>query len=73
MILIIFPLITIFVRKFNLKSALVGKMHKNKRMFLNTILEALRGIRKSKLLQQKKKNGKNLVGTIKECLNWLKD
>ena len=59
MILIIFPLITIFVRKFNLKSALVGKdAQKQTDVILNTILEALRGIRIVKAFTAEKKEWK---------------
>ena len=59
MILIIFPLITIFVRKFNLKSALVGRdAQKQTDVILNTILEALRGIRIVKAFTAEKKEWK---------------
>ena len=46
-------------------------------VILNTILEAFLSKESEvlglKLLQQKKKSGKNLAKTIKECLIWLKD
>ena len=59
LILIIFPLITLFVRKFNLKSALVGKeSQKQTDVILNTILEALRGIRIVKAFTAEKKEWK---------------
>ncbi len=59
MILIIFPLITIFVRKVSIKSALVGKAsQKQTDVILNTILEALRSIRVVKAFTAEKKEWK---------------
>ena len=73
LIVIIFPLITIFVKKFNLKSALVGKdAQKQTDVILNTILEALRSIRIVKAFTAEKKEWKKFSKDNQRMFNLAK-